>query len=82
MKLPLPSFLNNFIFFILFCTLPSLGLLPVLVVQTPTLAQPCLVALGLVLIWVERQVVRMMLLLYERERLILLHEITTDHEEM
>ena len=39
------------------------------VVQTPTLDSACFAALGLALIWVERQVVRMMLLLCERERL-------------
>ena len=36
------------------------------------LTQPCFAALGLVLIWVEHQVVRMMLLLCERKRLILM----------
>ena len=55
-------------------TRPSPGLLPVLGLlkwyRRLHLTQPCFAALVLALIWVERQVVRMMLLLCLRERVL------------
>ena len=66
-----------YIAFFFFWYPPFSGIAPCVgtteVVQTPRLDSALLfAALGLALIWVERQVVRMMLFLCERERLIVL----------